>query len=283
MQTTYKVGDLNKLITESSNEFKAKFGDGVESKNKSINDKAYKEAKKRAQDYDDGLKNNGENPKHPKIKRGEKGEESDFNRTTMDYDINNATPEYKKRVKALVDGYNSVEEENNGIEKTGDREGNKAIYKAFKDKAKEYHQAEIDFKSSGLQGREWPKKTFQKGDMFTESTKIVRFKKTEFLTEGHMISKIPDEMKFEGSRFKMEDKNGNTYLLEWKNNQAWIEGRKDKKAFNESIEYMKHLMGYNSNDYCSQSVYSDRLNENREQFDKSLEISRTKIAPKNKK
>ena len=44
MVKTYNVGDLRKLVTESS-EFKPKIGDGVESENKKNNGKAYKDDK----------------------------------------------------------------------------------------------------------------------------------------------------------------------------------------------------------------------------------------------
>ena len=41
---TFKVGDLNKFIMESANEFKPKMGSNVESENKKNNDKSYKES-----------------------------------------------------------------------------------------------------------------------------------------------------------------------------------------------------------------------------------------------
>ena len=51
MELTYKVSDLKALISESSNEFKAKIGDGVESEDKKNNGKAYTDAKKRAKEF----------------------------------------------------------------------------------------------------------------------------------------------------------------------------------------------------------------------------------------
>ena len=63
MVKTYNVGDLRKLVTESS-EFKPKIGDGVESENKKNNGKAYKDAKTRANDYDGGLKADEKKPKY---------------------------------------------------------------------------------------------------------------------------------------------------------------------------------------------------------------------------
>ena len=52
METSYTVGELKSLIREaSSQEFKAKLGPEVESKNKEINDKAYKDAESISKDH----------------------------------------------------------------------------------------------------------------------------------------------------------------------------------------------------------------------------------------
>ena len=55
MEITCKVSDLKRIISESSNEFKAVLGNDVEKENNSNNGKAYKDAKKRAKDFDGGL------------------------------------------------------------------------------------------------------------------------------------------------------------------------------------------------------------------------------------
>ena len=55
MEKVVTVKAIKKLISESSQEFKAKLGPNVESKDKEINDKAYSDAKKRAKDFDGGL------------------------------------------------------------------------------------------------------------------------------------------------------------------------------------------------------------------------------------
>ena len=158
MEKIITVGDMKKIIAESSNEFKAKLGPGVESKDKEINDKAYSDAKKRAKDFDGGLSDEvGENKaKYEKI---------DDNRTTLDYEPENATPEYKKRVRAQAQGYSSEAEKNNGIEKSGDFSDNDDIYNQFK-KSGEEHQDNIKLgKKSGLVARELPEKTFDKDNL----------------------------------------------------------------------------------------------------------------------
>ena len=202
MEQVLTVKAIKGLIKESQQEFKAKIGNGVESGNKTNNGKAYSDAKKRAKDFDGGLSD----------EVGEKKNEykkEDFNKTLMDYTPDNVTPEYKKRVKKEF--------------VNGDEE-NEKIYKEFKKSGEEQQKNEKELKKSGLQAREWPDEVFDKDNMyesrdgfdmrqmlnsinekitrkqFNEShVKTVLFKKTEFLNEAHMISRIPDDFKKNGT------------------------------------------------------------------------------------
>lgn len=270
MEVTLKVGDIRALVKESSNEFKAKLGDGVESGNKTNNGKAYKDAKKRAKDYDGGLADEV-------LEKKPKFEKVDDNKTMLDLNPAGATKEYKDRVKAQVKGYTSVAEMNNGIEKAGDFSDGDNIYNGLKDKHEEDDKNRIDFESSGLQAREWDKKTFERDHMFENNgMKTIRFKKTTFLTEGHMISRIPDEFKSEGSKFIMEDKTGNKYQIEWSDNRANIVGHSNPNGMNESINRMKELMGYKSTN--TQTDNATRVNENydgvKSMIDRMRELSK---------
>jgi hypothetical protein len=400
MNKTYKVSDLKRLISESSNEFKAVIGTGVEKENKSNNGKAYSDAKKRAKDFDGGLnKEVGEEKA--------KYEKQDANRTTLDYTPENATDEYRKRVHAQVKGYSSEQEMNNGLAKTGDFDDNEKIYQGIKKSGKEIHDDEKSMKQSGLQAREWPDKVFKKEEMYeskdgfdmrqminklnvlqeefngnlsdfyreadengkfgepgmvksydigwnnsvenfekeaseegmtlqaylkywwdevsgeglpfswqklgsgygyngtevlrignvrfkdiydqlmideyepdseeqtlseNKNIKTVYFKKTQFLTEGHMISRIPDEFKKEGEQFVMKDKTGNEYLVEWRNKSAIIMKHSNKNGLNESLERMKNLYNYKTND--TKTTNNSRLNENDEMFISTLDNAR---------
>lgn len=271
MEQVLTVKAIKGLIKESQQEFKAKLGNGVESGNKSNNGKAYNDAKKRAKDFDGGLSDEvGE-------KKAEYKKE-DFNKTLMDYTPDNVTPEYKERVKKEF--------------VNGDDE-NEKIYKEFKKSGEEQQKNEKELKKSGLQAREWPDEVFDKGNMyesrdgfdmrkmlnslnekttrkqFNEShVKTVLFKKTEFLNEAHMISRIPDDFKKNGTSFKMKDKNGSEYLVEWDNNKANIIEHTNKNGMNESISRMKELFDYKASD--TKTNYSDRLNENDEKFQETL-------------
>lgn len=256
---SFTVSDLKALISESSNEFKEKLGDGVRSGNKSNNGKAYSDAKKRAKDFDGGLEDEvlEKKPKYDKT--------ADDNKTTLDYNPANASKEYKDRVEAQVKGYTSVAEKNNGIEKGNDYSDGDNIYNGLKKRHEEDDKARKDLESSGLQAREWDKKVFDRDHMFEgKGLKTIRFKKTAFITENHMISRIPDEFKEEGSKFIMEDKTGNKYCIEWSDNRANIIGHDNKQGMNESINRMKELMGYKQGD--SKTDNSTRINENYDGF-----------------
>ena len=271
MEQVLTVKAIKGLIKESQQEFKAKLGNGVESSNKTNNGKAYSDAKKRAKDFDGGLSDEvGE-------KKAEYKKE-DANKTLMDYTPDNVTPEYTKRVKKeFVNGY----------------EENEKIYKEFKKSGEEQQKNEKEFKKSGLQARELPDEVFDKDNMyesrdgfdmrkmlnslnekttrkqFNEShVKTVLFKKTEFLNEAHMISRIPDDFKVEGTNFRMKDKSGNEYLIEWKNNKPCILEHSNPNGAEESISRMKQLFDYKTSDTYSNA--SSRLNEDDAKFQDTL-------------
>lgn len=295
MEKTFTVKALKRLISESSSEFKPILGPNVENDNKSNNGKAYSNAKKMAKDFDGGLGKEvgGQRAKY---------EKTDANRTTLDYTPENANDAYRKRVKAQAEGYTSESEKNNGIEKAADFSDNENIYNGIKKDGEKLHDNEKAMKKSGLQGREWKDEVFDKNAMYeskdgfdmrqmlnrmmsninesteteTENTqkniKTVFFKKTEFLTEGHMLSRIPDEFKKEGEQFRMKDKTGNEYLVEWRNNTGKVIAHGNKQGFNESLDRMKDLMGYKTND--TKTTMASRLNENDEMFSSTLDKAR---------
>lgn len=293
MEQIITVKALKKLISESSNEFKAKLGSNVENEDKKNNGKAYSDAKKRAKNYDGGLsKELGEE----KVDY----EKNDGNKTTLDYNPENANEDYKQRVHAQVKGYTSVAEMENGIEKAADFSDNENIYQGIKKTGKKMHDNEVSFKRTGLQAREMPEKVFVKGEMYEskegvdmrnvinnlkniselskpmlkENTKLktIFFKKTNFLNEEHMISRIPDEFKINGEQFKMKDKNGCEYIVEWNNNHAYILSYENKEKINETFNKFHKLINFESS--MKEKTTNDiRLNEN-QNINRILEIMR---------
>lgn len=292
MEMTYNVSDLKRLIAESSNEFKAVLGPNVEKENKSNNGKAYSDAKKRAKDYDGGL---------AKEEKKAKYEKTDGNRTTLGYTPENASDEYKKRVKANVKGFNSVQEMENGIEKQDDYSNNENIFNGITEFEKEMHDNEEAFKKSGLQAREMPKDTFKKEEMYEsrdgfdmrnlinalkqnsqiektpiheqKSVKTVFFKKTSFLNEGHMVSRIPDEFKNEGTQFKMKDKHGTVYLVEWANGSANVISCNNKQRVDETLNAYEKLSSYKGEEYNTSNGKA-RVNEDTNEISRMLNIVR---------
>lgn len=267
MEKSITVGSMRELVKESQGQFKALIGDGVESENKKNNEKSYKDAK---------TKTDAKEVK-PEHKVPEK---TDGNKTTLDYTFaTDPGKQYKERVHAQAKGYTSKAEEENGIEKNAEFADD--FYKAAKKAGDDIRKAEKEFKKSGLQARELPDEVFDKENMY-ESRKIqtVRFKRTEFLTEEHMMSKIPDEMKTEGKVFRMKDKNDKTYIVEWTKNK-WtgkengkILGQSDEKKVNESLERMKALYSFRAGSDCQKTTAQERLYENNEGFQNTLDKMR---------
>ena len=292
MEQVMTVKALKQLISESSNEFKAIIGPNVEKEDKKNNGKAYSDAKKRAKNYDGGLTKDVEIAKYQK---------TDGNKTTLDYCPENAPESYKKRVQAQVKGYTSVQEMENGIEKQGDYSNNDNIYQEFKKSGSEMHDNEENFKKTGLQANKMHQDTFKKEEMYESkdgfnmrnliniikenslketpafiekpSVKTVYFKKTSFLNEGHMVSRIPDEFKNEGVQFKMKDKHGTEYLVEWLNGKANIINRNHKQKIDETLNAYSHLSSYNGEEYNTPNGKA-RINEGSNEINRMLDIVR---------
>lgn len=301
MEKVYTVGEIiQDLISESSNEFKPVLGPNVEKDNKEINGKAYKDAQEVA-DAQIGKMKKTVGEDKPKYVKG------DYNRTTLDYTMTNVPQEYKDRVKAQVLGYNSELEMNNGIEKSGDFSGNKDIYDGIKKSGEEIHKKIVGAKQSGLVGRTMPKSDFEKEEMYeganskegmemlsslknfraklkeaedkrkeeniNKPVKVVYFKKTSFLNEGYMKERIPDEFKCEGLKFKMKDKDGVEYLVEWANGEANILSRHNKKLIDEAKERYNRLSNYSSV-YSEKQSNQERINESTDEISRMLKIMR---------
>ena len=263
MEKSYSIKDLKKMINENSNEFKAKIGKDVEKDNKSNNDKAYKDAKKRS----------GATEAKPKKSNYKK---PDYNRTPLDSKFDTEpSDDYKKRVHAQAEGHPSVDAKNNKCERVG--EFNDTFYQAAKKSNEELSDNEKKVKKAGLRSRELPDETFDTNNMYeSKSIKTARFKRTEFLTEQHMFSKIPDELKIEGKVFKMVDKNDNTYLIEWRKDEYKNECNPvilehvDNKMVNETLERIKKLYNFKSTDNYTKITCQERINESNDSFVSTL-------------
>jgi hypothetical protein len=256
-ERVYTINELKTLISESASEFKAKIGDGVASANEKENKSTYSTAKKKAKGLDGG-------GSEAKVEHNLSDKE-DGNKTMLDLSMEeDCGSDFRDKVAAQGEGYTSPLEKKNGIEKAA--EFSDATYKQFKKAGEEMAANKVAAKQSGLTARTLPKETFEKEGLYKESKKIavLNFKNTTFLNESQMVSRIPDDYKTEGKRFKVKDAGANEFIVEWVDGEANILSYENKKKLNESMELFTKLSNYKSNSQFKQSTTAGRLNENSE-------------------
>lgn len=289
---------MKAMLSERSAEFKPVIGPGVEKENMENNGKAYRESKKRAADYDGGLSRKADNrPEYVK---------DDPNKTTLDVNPESVTDEYRKRVKAQAEGYTSEAEKNNGIEKSGDFSDNGNIYDGIKKAGQEMHRNDAEYKASGLRAREFPKDRYLRDEIYEEkrsadgnemrglidrfmaaaaperkapvyeekSLKTVYFKKTRFQNESHMKSRIPDDFKTDGNIFRMKDRTGAEFILEWRDGGAEVLSSRNPEEAVRAVEECRRLSEYDRGGY-RRSTVSDRTNENFDTYRKTMDLMRS--------
>lgn len=271
---TYTVGELRRMILkEASQEFKPVLGPNVERENKKTNGESYKDSKKRAEDYDGGLK---------EPKKIELEDKIDGNRTTIEYNpINKPTKEHQENIEAQAKGYTSKLEQDNGNERGGVEMDDKGrILKQFTDARDKREEVKTELQKSGLAARTFPDKVFDKNHLVKEQakpkTKMLKFKHTRFVNESQMLSRIPEEYKTDGQRIHMVDADSNEYIVECSyseksgNVETLVVSHTNKKIMNEQVDKMFRLMGYET---PKGQTPKDKINESSE-FDRVLDLVR---------
>jgi hypothetical protein len=235
------VGELRRIINEEKqDEMKpVVFGD---KESKKINQQAYSDIKKETEKYNGGL------TKEKKQLGG--GIEATDNQGMHDLRYDSINKPFIDRTEAQLKGYVSKDAENMHKNDefgnaTFDNNGN--IQKAAKKHAEAMKQgkdtaAEIGLTSSNLKKDDIEKNT---KTMHENKIKMLSFKNTQFISEGHMMSKIPDEYKKEGSRFIMKDSAKNEYLVEW-SDKPKVTKKLNMALVNEQKERIKSLWEYKS-------------------------------------
>lgn len=244
------------LEAETKNEFKPVFGKNVPEDNKKINSQAYKDIDKETKSYDGGL---------TKKNKDSKAVTPANNRGMSDLDYDSISDDFKARAKAQIKGYVSVEDEKNHKDEPFgnayyDSNGlSKEIEKHAEDAKKEKDKMQTD----GLVGSKYKKETEKSSDDMFESKKIskIQFKHTQFLSEGHMLSKVPDEFKVEGKKFIMKDTAGNEYLVEWQEKKPNVTKKLNEIEKSKEFDRIKALYEYKSKDYYTRTSSKSRLNE----------------------
>ena len=259
MVTRINVGELRRVIKESQNEFKpVVFG---MDKSKEINDNAYSDTKKATEKYDGGLTSKKRNIGG--------GISATDNKGMHDLTYDSINKPFQDRVKSQMKGYASkdAEDKHKGEpfgNATFDDNGN--IYKAAKEHAQLVKKGKDAATEIGLTGRELNKNEVEKlRTTMGESKKIkmLTFKNTQFISEGHMMSRIPDEYKKEGNRFVMKDSADNQYLVEWHAKEPVVTKKPNMTLVNEQKERMKQLWGYKSAE-AQTSTASFRMQESKD-------------------
>ena len=252
LEEYYTIGEL--LLNETSGtkqEFKAKIGNGVESSNKREQEKAVRDITKDAEELDKvGRKN--EKPVQPRV------EFPDYNKTTLDVNFEYEPDDaWKERVKAQVEGYPSVQnKEKNGYDQSLGFDGNENFYKARKEMSNDRNDLDTIERESGLKARiKKDEIDYSNKTPFNEAKQIKRlkFKNTIFLSESHLLSKVPEDYRVDENKFYMQDKTGTDYLIECKADpfgyvHMQVVNKFNKQVINEELEKMKKLAGYRYSD-----------------------------------
>lgn len=254
-----KVGELRRVLREG-NEFKPVVF-GVDD-TKKTNEKAYSDIKKETEKYDGGL------TKKDSKKLGG-GISATDNKGMHDLVYDNISKPFKDRIKSQMKGYVSKDAEDKHKNDefgnaTFDKDEN--IYNAAKEHAKAVKQGKDTAAEIGLTGRELNKNDIEKNTETMEESKKIKmlsFKNTKFLSEGHMMTMIPDEFKVEGKRFIMRDGADNQYLVEWTAKEPNVTKKLNMTLVNEQKERMKQLWGYKSAE-AKTSTSNFRIQENNE-------------------
>lgn len=230
----YNVSELRRIIAESASEFKPVMGKNVEKDNKTNNEKAYKEMKNATEKYDGGTRKETKKLTCP----------NDDNKGMQDLEYTNMGDDFKKRVQAQMKGYTSADaEKKHKNDEFGNAEFNEITN--MKEKNKAMADGKQKAKEIGLTSREIDKKEFDKQSksVFENKVSTLKFKNTVFLTEQHMMQRVPDSFKVEGKKFIMKDKANNEYLIEWAEEPKVLCTSK----VNEQTKRIKELFAYKSN------------------------------------
>lgn len=242
----YSVGELRRIVQESSEQFKPIKGVNVDSDNKRNNEKAYSDALNKVKTVTE---------KSTKVIKPT----SDDNKGMQDIEYDNINDNFKERVKAQMNGYSSKDSE----QKHKDEEFGNSEFNEFdgSDKAKSLKKGKDIASQIGLTSRELPKKDIEKqsNTIYNEGKMLrLKFKNTVFMTESHLLSKIPDDYKKDGNKFQVVDKNNTEFIVEWKNEGKPIVLNQTK--INEQNNRIKELFNYKSKE--QKTSVNSRLYEN---------------------
>ena len=253
---SYRFGELRRKIQESASEFKPVFGDGVESSEKKINSQAYRDIEEETKNYDGGINNPGGKNRGESVLA-----QTNMGMSDIEYDVE-LDDKFKENARAGLEGYTSaLDKKNHSKEELGNATRSDAIAKAAMKKAVQTKKEKDSYSEVGITNAQKPKDaTHLHVDTIGESkkTSLLKFKNVQLISDGHMLSHVPDEYKQEGRKFYMQDCKGNKYMVEWGEKPCVEKLLNEQKTFAE-MDRIKYLFGYNSKG--SNTTNSMRMNE----------------------
>ena len=255
---TINVGELRRILREANEMKPVMYG---QEETKKTNEKAYSDIKKAVEKYDGGLSKDA--------KKLGGGISATDNKGMHDLEYDNISKPFKDKIRSQMKGYVSKDAEDKHKNDefgnaTFDKDEN--IYNAAKEHAKAVKQGKDTAAEIGLTGRELNKKDIERNtETMGESKRIkmLSFKNTKFISEGHMRTMIPDDYKVEGKKFIMRDSADNQYLVEWTSKEPKITKKLNMSLVNEEKERIKQLWAYRSTE-SKTSTPSFRIQENNE-------------------
>jgi len=171
MNKLYNVEQLRKIIAESIEEFEPVIGKDVEKDNKKNNTESYKDAQKRAKDFDGGLTEDTGNPSVEDSIFQTAADRDNMGMERLKY-TNPVGEPFKKRVQAQIMGKNSDLEEDIDDKSGVSTEGNKKFLK----KAEEMNKFDND--NLGIGGKN--QSLVQFGDKIATGTGTPKNKESAF-------------------------------------------------------------------------------------------------------
>jgi hypothetical protein len=183
--------------------------------------------------------------------------------------LGNVGEKFKEKVKVQAQGYTSTLEKKNKTERDGEFDNDARIYNSMKKNAEKRNKVKTDIEHSGIVGSKTPKK--EKETMYENvnlsSPKRLVFKKTTFINEAQMLSRIPEEYKVDGQKIYMKDCKGNEYIVECRkcdyngNVETIILNYNNEQILNEKVNRMWELFNYDSAKNTGTFKKQDRINE----------------------
>src|ERR1035441_8687769 len=276
MEVIYSGKEVKRLLNESIPGYKPVIGGNASTENGKINKQA----------TDEIIKNTTTSKPKQESKPvvGKNGQSTDFgnNKSMLDIEFDyDPGQEYKDRVKQQVTGENS--KFGNSPSENTNNEGNKAFYDASKKAIDDIVKKRQELEDSGLAGRFMPvgkkqtsfnaakgvssKRENSLKEILDIKIKKLKFKNTQFLSERHMFSLIPEDYKKDNNKFIMKDKKNDEYLIEWKIDEKTkisegiVINHENKEKIQEEFDRIKKLYEYNSKDHSGSMTNESRKNE----------------------